>query len=114
MFVCEVETALSQACQARDSADIHQYQITQSNCWNMDEHGIAMGKCINSFVLSTSNKKRTYVESPESREWVSILECINGNGNSITPLIIFKGQNLQTSWFTQSTPDWQYTTSGNG
>jgi hypothetical protein len=66
----------------------------------MDEHGIAKGKCVNSLVLSTSNKKHTYVESPESpesREWVSILESINANGSSTTPLIIFKGQNLQTT-----------------
>ncbi|TIA44936.1 hypothetical protein D6C77_10764 [Aureobasidium pullulans] len=90
------------------------YEVTQANCWNMDEHGIAMGKCVNSLVLSTSNKKRTYVESPESREWVSILGCINANGNSTTPLIIFKGQNLQTTWFNKLTPHWQYTTSENG
>jgi hypothetical protein len=57
----------------------------------MDEHSITIGKCINSFILLTLNKKRTYVKSLESRKWVSILECINGNGNLITPLIIFKG-----------------------
>lgn len=91
-----------------------EFNVTQANCWNMNEHGIAIGECVNSLVLSTSNKKRTYVESPESREWVSILECIHGNGNSTTPLIIFKGTNLQTTWFSHNTPDWQFTTSENG
>jgi hypothetical protein len=90
------------------------YQVTQANCWNMDEHGIAIGKCVNYLVLSTSTSKRTYVKSPKSREWVSILKYINGNGNSTTPLVIFKGQNLQTSWFNHLTPNWQFTTSENG
>ena len=70
------------------------YEVTQANYQNMDEHSIAIGKCVNSLILLTSNKKRTYVKLLESRKWVSILKCINVNGNSTTPLIIFKGQNL--------------------
>jgi hypothetical protein len=31
-----------------------------------------------------------------------------------TPLVVFKGQNQQSSWFPVDAPDWHYTTSENG
>ncbi|KAI1006100.1 hypothetical protein K3495_g2120 [Podosphaera aphanis] len=80
----------------------------------MDEHGIALGFCANSMVLASSGKKRTYVKSPQSREWVSIIETISASGQPIGPLIIFKGSNLQSTWGPDNSPDWQYTTSENG
>jgi hypothetical protein len=65
----------------------------------MDEAGIALGICTNSMVLGDSRKKRTYVRSPQNREWVSVVETISAAGRSIRPIIIFKGKNLQTTWF---------------
>ena len=90
------------------------HNILQENTWNMDEHGIALGVCTNSQVLAAAGKKRTYVKSPENREWVSIVETINPMGTTIRPLVIFKGNNPQTSWFTNSIPNWLYATSENG
>lgn len=91
-----------------------EYSILEQDVWNMDEHGIALGVCMNSRVLASSKKKRTYKKSPENREWVSIIETINPSGKIIKLLIPFKGQDVQTSWFIQDTPDWTYTTSENG
>ena len=34
----------------------------------LDEQGIALGMCVNSQVLASSAKKRTYTKSPEDRE----------------------------------------------
>jgi hypothetical protein len=82
--------------------------------WNMDEHGIALGVCANSYVLRSSEKKRLYVKSPESREWVSIVEVISLIGGFIRPLVIFKGSAPQTTHFLDDTPDWRYTSSVNG
>ena len=91
------------------------YNVLLENIWNMDEHGIALGVCTNSQVLASASKKRTYTKSPESREWVSILEAISTTGSKIKPLVIFKGKSLQTSWFhAEHVPDWLYTTSENG
>lgn len=91
-----------------------QYNIHPANTWNMDEVGIALGVCTNSCVLASSKKKRAYVSSPEDREWVSIIEAVSSTGGSIRPLIIFKGVNLQSTWFNERTPSWTYTTSTNG
>jgi hypothetical protein len=74
-----------------------------------------MGLCSNGYVISGKGKRRVYVKAPQNCEWVSILEAISASGQSIRPLVVFKGQNLQSSWFPDiDVPDWHYTTSENG
>ena len=80
----------------------------------MDDHSIAMGVCTNSYVLGSLEKSRSYVKSPESREWVSIIEVVSPTGGFTRPLVIFKGITPQTTHFLTDTPDWLYTTSENG
>jgi hypothetical protein len=92
-----------------------QFNVLLENTWNMDEHGIALGVCTNSKVLASSTKKKTYKKSPEDREWVSIVEAMSATGQKIRPLTIFKGKNLQTTWYQHDRiPDWIYTSSANG
>jgi hypothetical protein len=90
------------------------YNIQPCNTWNMDEHGIALGVCVNSTVIGDASKRRSYVKSPEDREWVSIVETVSGTGGFIRPLVIFKGTAPQSTWFPVNTPNYQYTTSDNG
>lgn len=80
----------------------------------MDETGIGLGICTNSHVLASSKKRKAYKKSPETREWVSIIETISATGQAPTPLIIFKGKSIQSSWFPSDVPNWQYTVSENG
>ena len=89
--------------------------VLPSNTWNIDETGIALSVCSNQRVIGSSHTTQTYIQTPENREWVSIIECISASGKKITPVVIFKGQSLQTSWFTPDrTPNFYYTTSENG
>ena len=89
--------------------------IQYEDIWNMDETGVALGVCTNAQVLASSSKKKTYVKSPEDREWVSIIETISATGVKLQCLVIFKGKHLQSTWFpANDTPDWLYTTSENG
>ena len=89
--------------------------IHYEDIWNMDETGVALGVCTNTQVLASSTKKKAYVQSPENREWVSIVETVSATGRKLQALVIFKGLHLQTTWFpSQGVPDWQYTTSENG
>jgi len=89
--------------------------VRVENSWNMDESGIALSSCTNSIRLGDALKKKTLVQSPENREWVSIVESISALGRSIRPLVIFKGKHIQSSWFHHDeVPDWVYTTSKNG
>jgi hypothetical protein len=69
----------------------------------MDEHGI--GK---------AGKKRTYVQTPENREWVTILECVGVEGSKLRPVVVFHGVYLQTTWFPKEfNADFAFTTSKN-
>jgi hypothetical protein len=89
--------------------------IQLDDVYNMDETGVALGVCNNSQVLASAHKSKAYVKVPDNREWVSIVETVSTTGRKLRPVAIFKGQSLQTTWFTaQSVPDWFYTTSDNG
>ena len=89
--------------------------IVPHNIYNMDETGIALGVCNNSRVIGNAHKSKTYIKSPENREWVSIIECISATGAKLRPVVVFKGQNLQSTWLPdKEVPDWLYTTSTNG
>jgi hypothetical protein len=91
------------------------HNTQQQDIWNMDEHGIALGVCTNSVVLGASGKHKTYIQTPENREWVSVIEGINALGHFIRPLVMFKGKDVQTSWFTaEHIPDWLITTTSKG
>jgi len=80
----------------------------------MDEHGIALAVCNNMGVLGGSGKRKTHIQSPEKKEWVLVIEAINGTGHFIRPLVMFKGKKVQTSWFTaEKVPDWLITTTSN-
>jgi hypothetical protein len=80
--------------------------IQPCNMWNMDEHGIALGVCTNSYGLGSSDKERSYVQSPESCGWVSIIEAVSPHGGFTRPLVIFKGIARQTTHFPTDTPDY--------
>jgi DDE superfamily endonuclease len=81
----------------------------------MDESGLGLGRCMNQRVVRGSKSKRSYVKSPETREWVTIIEVISALNRFLHPIVIFKGKSVQTSWFHYDyTQDWLYTTSENG
>jgi hypothetical protein len=78
---------------------ISNFNVKTVNIWNMDETGIALGVCTNQVVLGTSSTRRSYVQRPENREWVSIIEAISAGGRKLRNVVIFKAQNIQTAWF---------------
>jgi len=91
------------------------HNTQQADVWNMDEHGLALGVCNNMVALGGSGKHTIYIPSPENREWVSVIETINGTGHFIPLLVMFKGKDVQTSWFTtENVPDWLITTTSKG
>ena len=81
----------------------------------MDETGIALGICSNQQVIGRIDTTQSYKATPENREWVSIIETISATGRRLQCLVIFKGNMLQSTWFTDpDTPDYSYTVSPNG
>ena len=89
--------------------------VRVENTWNMDESGTALGACVNSVRLGDALKNKTLIQSPEDREWVSIVKSVSVLSRLIPPLVIFKGKHIQSSWFHHDeVPDWIYTASKNG
>ena len=42
----------------------------------MDGSGVALGVCTNTIAVGNASKKKTLIQSPNNREWVSIVEII--------------------------------------
>lgn len=75
-----------------------QYKVEPSHIWNMDETGLHIGKGKNGRVLGENRgKMKTFVRDPLNKEWVTIIECVNAAGFRIRPLVIFKGQDIQST-----------------
>lgn len=56
-----------------------------------------------------------YESQPGRQEWLTVIECISAAGDKIPPYIIFKGQNLMTSWLLENLPDgWQFAANASG
>lgn len=73
-----------------------------------------MARMANQFIIGTAATKRSYVSRPETREWVSVIDCVGALGHVLTPLLIYKGKAVQQQWFMPGeTPDFVYTTSDN-
>ena len=60
----------------------------------MDESGLGLGRYTNQRVVKGSNLKRTYVKSPKTREWLTVIKVINALGRALRPTVIFKGKNV--------------------
>ncbi|KAI0994625.1 hypothetical protein K3495_g13556 [Podosphaera aphanis] len=67
-----------------------QLGVHQEDIWNRDETGLALGVCTNTQVVAKSTEKKTYVKSPENREWVSIIEAVSATGKKIKCVVILK------------------------
>ena len=91
------------------------YRVKNINIHNMDEHGLCIGKINPKKVVGAAKdqwglpRKRTKMRNSQSREWVSIVECISAGQTSIQPLIIFKGVHVNINWAPNQPPSYKYT-----
>jgi hypothetical protein len=86
-----------------------------SNIWNMDESGFGVGESQTTKVLVPLDRQQQYKVVVGKQEWVTVIECINAAGDALPPMIIFKGQNINSGWIPSQTPtDWHFAVSENG
>jgi hypothetical protein len=91
----------------------HPYQPT--DIWNMDESGFGIGQEVAGRVLIHLDKPARGRAVLSKQEWVTDIECINAAGESLPPLLIFKGEHVNSGWLNERTPDnWFLATSKNG
>jgi len=66
-------------------------------------------------VVIDTELKQSYLAQPGRQEWVTVIECISASGISIPLYIIFKGENLVSTWIPPSPPPgWTFTTNTSG
>ena len=71
----------------------------------------------NAYVICSGAEKKVYQAEPGRTEWVTVLECICGDGSKISPLVIFKGESIQTSWIpseSEMNGDWSWSSNTKG
>lgn len=90
------------------------YNFQHEDIWNMDETGLGIGVTTNRTVIAPSYKRRTFVQSPENHDHVTIFECVSAAGKSIMPLVIFKGKVTMSDYYPVNTEHWSFHTTKNG
>jgi len=97
---------------------ITEYDIEPENTYNMDETGFSIGKIEATRIIINSKIRAAYQAQPGRQEWVSIIECICADGSAISPLVIFKGENLSTTCIPgniyEDSNDWKITCNSKG
>jgi len=82
--------------------DMYNYQT--NHVWNCDETGVQAGKDGGGFVIAKRGCKNVHIVTPDQREWLSILVCINAAEQAIPNFYIFKGKR-KTRNFLRKTGD---------
>jgi hypothetical protein len=96
---------------------IAKYSIRSEDIWNFDETGFMMG-LLQSGMVVTGSERQGRPKSVQSgnREWITVIQAINAEGQSIPPFIIGAGQYHLANWYRESNlpADWVIATSQNG
>ena len=81
----------------------------------MDESGFGVGESQTTKVLVPLDRQQQYKVAVGKQEWVTVIEYINTARDALPPMIIFKGQNINSGWIPSQTPtDWHFAVSENG
>jgi hypothetical protein len=96
---------------------IAKYGIRSDDIWNFDETGFMMGIIMAGMVVTGSERQgRPKSVQPGNREWITVIQAINAEGQSIAPFIIGAGQYHLANWYRECDlpGDWVIATSPNG
>ncbi|RKK77815.1 hypothetical protein BFJ71_g16645 [Fusarium oxysporum] len=96
---------------------IAKYGIRLDDIYNFDETGFMMGVIASGMVVTGTEKRgRPKSVQPGGREWITVIQAINAEGQAIPPFIIGAGQYHLANWYRESNlqGDWAIATSQNG
>ena len=64
----------------------------------MDESGFPFGTGERVKVFACRMTKRAYIQCDGNHENVSVIVTVCADGTSVPPVVIFKGQNVNSKW----------------
>jgi len=65
----------------------------------MDEKGFMMGVALRCKVICKKGPRSVKKTQDGSREWVTVIEAVSGDGRVLRPMIINKGQAHYMGWY---------------
>ena len=68
--------------------------IPPEHTYNADEIGTQVGIGDAPLVIGPSELKEVLINDPLNRDWVTIVECVSGDGRALKPLVIFGGKTV--------------------
>jgi len=80
---------------------IERHGILFDDVWNMDETGFRVGIGRGDKVLALKHGK-VYVPSETNRDCTTVVEAASGRGFSVPPMVILRGQEHLTRWYTNA------------
>jgi hypothetical protein len=94
---------------------LQEHKYNPADMWNMDESGFGIGEELAIKVLVHLDSTQKHKVVGGKQEWATTIECISAAGEALAPLIIFKGQDMNTRWLNEQSPQgWHFATSKNG
>lgn len=79
---------------------IEKYGIIGCDIWNIDETGFRIGCGKSRVVITLDTKRPAKIVDSDNREYVIVMEAANVEGDTISPMLIFKGADLvMHKWF---------------
>ena len=91
--------------------------VVDSDFYNFDETGFAMGLITPSMVVTHADRHgKGKAIQPGNREWATAIVCINGEGWSVPPFLVVQGVNHLANWYTEGglPDDWPIKPTSNG
>src|SRR5205809_883317 len=78
------------------------YNVCPENIYNIDGTGFCIGSAQRGRVIINAQIRSQFQAHPGRQEWVTVIECICGDGGVINPLVIFKGAKIASEWITNT------------
>ena len=94
--------------------------IPPAHSYNVDEIGSMIGVGDAPLVIGPAELKEVLINDPLNRDWVTIMECVSGDGRALFPLVIFGGKHVQQQWFNDDMLEdddlkqWRFGSNGSG
>ena len=94
---------------------VKKYAIAPADIYNFDETGFRIGIGRHQKIITRDPKARPYIESSTNRDYVTVVETISADGDTIPPMVIMSAASHRQNWVPTAVPDGQlYGTSESG
>ena len=101
---CNKENLLKWFEVFKNTMDKHKFEI--SNIYNVDETGFQIGTTSKSYVIIDKRQNSSGKIGTSSKgENITAIETGCADGTVLPPFLIFKGQYLQSTWYSHEVPD---------